>query len=186
LTDLDLSLVEKDAEEGLVLSEVADEVAAMQAVATALSDLDQDAKKRVLAWANDKFMFERPVRPTSHQQNSPETTVEASGFDSLAELFDAVGPETDKDKALVAAFWEASGDGATFSAQSLNTQLKHLGHGVGNITRALSLLADEKPALVLQVRKSGNSRQARKLFKVTEAGRKRVLAMIKKGAQEIE
>jgi hypothetical protein len=165
------------------LSEIADEVAAMQSIATALAGLDEGAKMRVLAWVFDKFNFQRgSMRPATHSPAPQDVANGASVFGSLAELFDAASPETDKDKVLVAAFWEASGDGATFSAQSLNTQLKHLGHGIGNITRALSLLTDEKPTLVLQVRKSGNSQQARKLFKVTEAGRKRVLAMINKGA----
>ncbi len=169
------------------MSDVAEEVAAMQSVATALTNLDEGARNRVLTWANDKFKFERsPSRAIPQQLDYADAPSAPSAFGSLAELFDAAGPETEKDKALVAAFWEANGDGATFSAQSLNTQLKHLGHGVGNITRALSLLADEKPALVLQIRKSGNSQQARKLFKLTEAGRKRIAAMIKKGAQEAE
>jgi hypothetical protein len=53
-----------------------------------------------------------------------------------------------------------------------------LGHGLINITAALDDLREAKPALVLQVGKSGKSRQARKTYKLTIAGIKSVEEMI--------
>jgi hypothetical protein len=58
-----------------------------------------------------------------------------------------------------------------FEAQRVNTLLKHLGLGVGNITRSLESLKSRKPQHVVQLRKSGTARQARKRYKVTAAGR---------------
>ena len=48
--------------------------------------------------------------------------------------------------------------------------LKDLGHRASNITDALSSAMKEKPALIIQVKKSGSARQARKLYKLTDAG----------------
>ena len=43
---------------------------------------------------------------------------------------------------------------------------------------ALNALKDERPALMLQTRKSGKTKQARKLYRVTHAGESRVLSML--------
>ena len=52
--------------------------------------------------------------------------------------------------------------------------LKNLGHGVGNITRAFDTLRASKPALTVQTRKEGSSKQARKKFRVTTEGHRRI------------
>lgn len=170
------------------MTEIAEEMAAMGSIAATLDPLDESARGRVLAWVNDRFGCKKShSQPTHAERGGNEnlgTEKASDGFASLADLFDAAAAETDKDKALVAAYWESGSEGVTFTAQSLNSQLKHLGHGVGNITRALDQLAAEKPALILQVRKAGSSQQARKLFKVTEAGRKRIKFLVQKGASE--
>jgi hypothetical protein len=66
----------------------------------------------------------------------------------------------------------------------LNRELKNLGHEVGNITRALQGNIDEKPALVLQLRKSGGTKQARKIYKLSVAGIKAVEARLSSGSTE--
>ncbi len=66
-----------------------------------------------------------------------------------------------------------------FASAQVNAQLKHLGHRVDNITRAIDALISEKPALVIQVRKSGSTRQARKLYRVTDAGAQEVQRMLR-------
>jgi hypothetical protein len=92
-------------------------------------------------------------------------------FATFAEFFDALDPQTEADKALAAGYWIQVGEKAeSFDAQSANKELKHLGHAAGNITQALSALMQQKPALVVQLKKSGSSRQARKTYKVTQAG----------------
>ena len=58
----------------------------------------------------------------------------------------------------------------SFDATRANRELKHLGHNVANVTVALTYLMQQKPALVLQLRKSGSTKQARKTYKVTTAG----------------
>jgi hypothetical protein len=56
--------------------------------------------------------------------------------------------------------------------------LKNLGQGLANITNAIDGLRNQKPALVLQLKKSGKSQQARKTYKLTVAGIKAVEVMI--------
>ena len=78
------------------------------------------------------------MRSSSSVDQAHVSTAQGSNpYESLAELFHAAGPKTEKDKALVAAYWvQVCENQATFQSQSLNDQLKDLGHGIGNITEA--------------------------------------------------
>jgi hypothetical protein len=49
---------------------------------------------------------------------------------------------------------------------------------VGTINKAMSANMGKKPALILQVTRSGSTRQARKKYKLTEAGKKWVAARL--------
>ena len=103
----------------------------------------------------------------------------ASKYGSLAELHDSAQPKSNADKALVAGYWLQVCQGSeSFDGFSANKDLKNLGHGIGNITIAINSLRRQKPALVLQLKKSGTSKQARKTYKVTVAGIMAVKAMI--------
>jgi hypothetical protein len=68
----------------------------------------------------------------------------------------------------------------------LNTNLKNLGHGLSNVTDALTSLINRKPSFVLQTAKSGKSRQARKKYKLTRAGLDEVRRMIQGQEQSQE
>jgi hypothetical protein len=96
---------------------------------------------------------------------------QAPKYDSFAELFDAAQPSSKANMALVAGYWlqvcQGQGD---FDGQSANTELKHLGQRIENITVAMNSLKGQKPSLVIQLRKSGKSQQARKIYKITPAG----------------
>ena len=67
--------------------------------------------------------------------------------------------------------------------QSLNKILKHHGKGVANVTVAVARLADADPALMLQVKKAGTSRQARKSYKVTTLGMSFVEEKLKRSSE---
>jgi hypothetical protein len=100
-------------------------------------------------------------------------------FSALGELFDAARPQTNGQRALVAGYWlQVCGGANDLSSQAINTELKHLGYGILNITEALEDLKATKPAHAIQLRKSGTSRQARKTYKITEAGIRAVETMI--------
>jgi hypothetical protein len=100
-------------------------------------------------------------------------------YGSLAELYSAARPETSAQKVLVGGFWCQVCQGLEeFSAQLVNDQLKEIGAKVGNVTMAFNTLKAANPSLVLQVRKSGKSKQSRKQYKLTIAGIRSVEDMI--------
>ena len=163
------------------------EFSAIQSIFSTLSPLDASARQRVLDYIIARLelpladkavrVIETPLREAMPSQDS----VVGSGqsFDSLAELHDAAQPKTNAHKALVAGYWlQVCQENDTFDSQSANTALKHLGDGLANITAAIDSLKNQKPALALQLRKSGKTQQARKVYKITTAGIKEVENMI--------
>lgn len=159
-----------------------DELAAMHAVAEALKSLPESSKARVIRWASELFgLSHGSIVTPAKTQGPPQPPVqsEPSQFSDAAELFSAASPTTDMEKALVTAYWVQYYEGTQdFDTQSINRMLAHMGHKVSNITRAFEILKRQKPALVVQTRKTGTTRQARKLFRVTTEGKKTVEAML--------
>ena len=158
------------------------EFAAMRAVYDALEPLDGRSRTRVFAYVAARLeVAEADVKRTADDGRQPEPESDQpseSEFATLAELHDAAKPSTAKDRTLVGAYWLQVCEGAdAFVSFDVNRALKDLGHGVSNITGALDILRRQKPALVLQLRKSGKSKQARKTYKVTNAGIEAVLEM---------
>ena len=167
------------------------ELKVMEQVARALETLKEDKNSilRVLRWANDRFGLvlqgsDSPEPQLSEQKNSqhPEKENRDIEFQDFAEMFAEIQPSSDAHKALVASYWLQYHEGQSgMDTQKVNTMLKHLGYGVTNITRAFDNLIKTRPALVVQLRKAGSSKQARKTLKVTHAGKKYVEGMLKTG-----
>ncbi len=164
------------------------EIEAMSSVASALSSLDEDARRRVLRWAAERYgaasAVPRPDSKTSGERAGTdeiladgsevadeEIVAEAPEFEHFAELFAAAQPKTNEDKALVAAYWVQAVKGQDqWQSRALNSELKNLGHPIANITDALSSNMRKKPQRIFQLRKSGSSRQSNKTYKVTHEG----------------
>ncbi len=170
-----------------------DEFLAMRAVFGALKGLpDDEARMRVLSYAASRLGLAMGSSPAKSMQPAttesagdgevevvPTAAAPATTFATFAELFDAAHPQSNADKALVAGYWLQVCQGAeNFSGLAANTELKHLGEAVANITNAIDGLKNQKPALALQLKKSGKSQQARKSYKITVAGIRAVEAMI--------
>jgi hypothetical protein len=163
------------------------ELDAMKSIAEALGSLEEAAVRRVLRWANDKFGSRAAAAPhvdVPAQEQSAATSTGENGvpkFDDLADFYAATNPGSDAEKALAVGYWLQVVNGVgEFDSQSINKELKNLGYAVGNITNAFSNLAARKPALAIQTRKSGNSQQARKRYKLTVEGLKAVARMTNK------
>jgi hypothetical protein len=145
----------------------------MAMISQALQGLDEEAAGRVVRWATDRFGAKAPA--ASMPQESPAKR----GFDDIASLYDAASPSSDAEKVLVVAYWmQIIGDELDLDAQRLNTELKQLGHGVSNITTAFRSLMQRTPRLALQIRKSGSTKQARKRYRLTTEGIRRVDEMV--------
>jgi hypothetical protein len=159
------------------------ELAAMQKIADLLTDLDTEARQRVISWAADKFSLSLPRNQSFASPIIDLADKEPAGqkgaFKDFAEFFHALDPKDYGERALAAAFWlSLENDGEAFGAQAANNLLKNTGYQVANITDSLSQNIREKPALVIQIKKSGSSRQARKLYKITDAGRRKIKSLI--------
>lgn len=165
------------------------ELGAMVQVEQALVDLSEDERGRVLSWAVSRFGVALAIPKASSSKSLPaneedesQQQVEAAKpgeIGSLAEFYDLASPSTDAEKVLVVGYWFQFREGAQeLEALKINNQLKHLGHGVGNVSRALELHKSQKPALMIQKRKEGVTKQARKKFVVTNEGKKFVEKML--------
>ncbi|MFF2526577.1 hypothetical protein [Streptomyces liangshanensis] len=160
------------------------EIGAMSSIADALHDLEEDAQGRVLRWAAERYGVAlsgptariavkgaNEAEEEASQVSDEEISAEAPKFEHFAELFNAASPKTDVDRALVAGYWfQAIQGDPSFQAADLNKELKNLGHALKNVTDALGGNQEKKPARVIQLRKAGASRQARKLYKLTHEG----------------
>jgi hypothetical protein len=152
------------------------EIKAMSDIAEALDGLDDDVAARVLRWAIERYKVSpagRPARETSTELSQDQV------FSEFHELFDAANPSSTPDKALVGCYWLQVVCGEdTIESAALNRLLKDLGHQSKNITRDLDSLIARSPRLVIQVRKEGTTKQARKKYKLTKEGEKTVQAML--------
>jgi hypothetical protein len=164
------------------------EIRAIQKVAEALKDLENDQRARVIDWAAKRFAVELPnasKRNISRRGDNANGEKTSSEYSDFADLFDVATPKNDSGKALVGGYWFQVVQGGTdFTGLQVNDALKNLGHGVGNITTALGNLQKQKPALVRQVEKSGRSKQARKKYKLTQAGISAVQALVNGSGSE--
>jgi hypothetical protein len=71
---------------------------------------------------------------------------------------------------LAASYLQEKNGFEEMSSYDINSRLKKLGYGVSNITTAINTLLNKKIPLMMQTKKEGTSKQAKRKFKVTEAG----------------
>lgn len=160
------------------------ELVAMKAVYEALEPLDEAARQRTLTWAAGRLEINAGHAPAGSAPPR-EATDSETPFSDLADLVDAAQPSTGTDYALVVAYWLQVVEGREgWSGNDVNSLLKHLGHGLANVTVTLNRLMKRKPSLAMQTAKSGRSAQSRKTYKLTAAGTRKVKAMISGTASE--
>lgn len=180
------------------LGDVGDDLAelqAMTAVVKALSPLDDDERGRIIRWAAEKYVVSLPRAPmsttgsTAVAEDSQIAADAAAAQDEIAEdepefaefgeLFSAADPRSNDEKVLVAAYWRQIHVGEDkWQSSELQKDLRNLGHAIPNITDALTSNMRKRPQRVIQLQKSGSSRQARKTYKMTREGLMHVKAML--------
>jgi hypothetical protein len=159
------------------------EVAAMGTISQALTELPPNAVARVVRWAAERFGVTMSDTKKATQRGAdasgPDEGHKETEFTDLASFYDAANPQDNGERVLVVAYWFQQIQLATeLESQQINKELKQLGHGIDNITKAVSALTGAKPRLAIQIKKSGSTRQARKTFKLTTEGIKRVKTML--------
>lgn len=172
--------------EGSSGSDLDAEIDAMSRVSSALSPLEEEARGRVLRWASERFGVaigsdRRSDRDADDAGEDPEgeDVAKDNTYTDFADLVSDYAPRTDVDRALVAGYWFQVVQGQpTFQGAEVNRALTNLGHALGNVTDALSSNMSKKPQLVLQVGKTGRTKQARKTYKLSAAGVQAVKARL--------
>lgn len=173
------------------MSDAIEEFEAIKAVHGALAPLDAEARSRVLIYIAslldiDARVAKGPAAPSEEEldemtegEDDDEDVGVAPTFPEFADLYAATDPKGNGEKALVAAYWLQVCQGAdNFTGYSANKELTDLGYRLGNITTAINNMRNRSPSLIVQIKKSGSSRQARKLYKITGEGIKRVEEMV--------
>ena len=158
-----------------------DELQAMIAVERAVKELEPEVQERVINWATDRFrvQMKKPGKTPTVRSEDLAVDIDPNDYETVAEFHDAACPTTNATRVLVVSYWIQFLMGETnLKAASVNQELKDLGHAVGNITNAFNALKAKKPALVVQVTKAGKAKQARKEYKITQAGKKEVERML--------
>jgi hypothetical protein len=153
---------------------MSEELEAMKAVSDALEPLEPESRGRVVRWAAEWCGLQSKAIPSPvTAASSASSSVAQAESIPLPDFFSERAPTASWEKALVVSYWvQASLGDQDFPAYSVSKELKNLGDGVSNITHALSSLIDKK--FVIQTRKSGTSKQAQKLYKVTVKGKQYV------------
>jgi hypothetical protein len=153
------------------------ELEALSTISALLLNLPEASQRRILKWLSSRFEVAVDTKRSSSE--STLTGEPSKEFPDAATLFVATNPRTGGEKALTIGFWlqeclhQEDWDGFT-----VNTELKHLGHGLKNVTDALNALIEHRPQLVVQLRKSGKTKQARKRYKLTVEGIRKVRQML--------
>lgn len=163
------------------------ELEAMRSIAAALEGLDEEARGRVLRWAADRFKM-GGAAPDGHRGGSGshgEAKATERQFPDFASLYDRAKPSAESEKALVAGYWlqqiESQKDFTGFGANRL---LKNLGHPIATVPREFNRLISTRPNLVMVVKKRGKTMQARKTYRLTAEGIKRVENMLSGESKE--
>ena len=168
------------------------EIIALNTAYTALKELDAEAMARNLNWLATKLGISLSTKPTSiahlplptsaspakNLLDAPDKPTEPSDFGSFAtsaEFLSKIHELSAEERVLaVAAYLQNKDPENELTGFSINKELKHIGHGVKNITRPVESLVKSTPQLMIQLRKSGKTRQAKKTYRVTEEGVKAV------------
>jgi hypothetical protein len=156
------------------------ELTAMQSVLTALQPLDEQARVRVLRWGWERFGEDGAAITAMSSSHAAAGSERSEKFTDAAEVVERANASSGPERALCVGYFLQEVNGQSgFSGQDINSALKHLGHPLSNVTKTLSDLRAQKPALVLQVSKAGRAQQARKTYRLTVAGVDRVRQMLR-------
>jgi len=80
---------------------------------------------------------------------------------------------------LMAAYLQERHNFKEITSYDINFRLKRIGHGIQNISSSINGILKRKPQLMIELKKEGASKQARRKFKVTHEGLKAARNLLK-------
>lgn len=183
------------------------ELIAMSQTFEALKNLDKGQVGRVIRWVKDRFGVldavtelkvptpDQPVvadTPQPPAAVAPEAPVAAPpepkgphkkglmDYDTVMDLFaDAEVKKVSQKILLMAAFLQERQSFKEISSYDINFRLKRLNQGVQNISSSINGLLNRKPEVMVELERSGSSKQARRKFRVTIEGLKVAAGFLK-------
>lgn len=110
--------------------------------------------------------------PASRSRGRPrKSDSDEGGAEDLGSLLARWNPSTMSDKALLGAYYLSQVRGEdTVTSQAINSELKRNGLAISNITRAIEANMRPDRPLMVQEKKMGSTKQARKQYRITPAG----------------
>jgi hypothetical protein len=159
-------------------------------------NLDNGKRKRIIHWLKDRFGLagNKPPHPLTHPFNikkqtetrpivnvkeKPEKAVkplEKRGieqYDTVLDLFSEARVKKSTSKILLmAAYLQERHHFKEITTYDINFRLKRIKHGVTNISNIINGILNMKPRLLDEIKKEGQTKHARRKFKVTEEGLK--------------
>jgi hypothetical protein len=142
-----------------------------------LGSFSKPDQERIVRWVSEKLDLGSRVPHSSPRATSIGAAIEeraaapSSTHSSVGEFLASARAKTDTERVLaVATYLQEYGGQTELTGAQINSELRHMGHGVSNITDVINTLKDKKPQLMIQTRKEGTTKQARKKYKVTAAG----------------
>src|SRR5437870_11062811 len=105
---------------------------------------------------------------TQHSRTSHTSSPRLATLPALPSFPARRSSALEPEKLLVVAYWFQVVQGTgELESQLLNQEFKSLDHSLVTITRAVCSLAETTPRSVMQTRKTGSTKQARKRFRLT-------------------
>ena len=160
----------------------------------ALKSLDTADSKWVLSQLANRLGLTKtvevsitPKAPVGRKSVDSEKPEDASAEedDGFAEAFSKVNPRTEDKKVLFAAWFLFGKKGPQdFKGLQVSKRLAQTGHRINSVSVCLGRLKALKPALVFQVRSTGNKKQSRKIYRLTDEGIKAAQQMMEPPAEE--
>lgn len=168
------------------------EIVAMNKVFNVFRNLDNGKKKRIIHWLIERFGLtgDKPPReltqPLEKQteakpmvKEKPEKAakpLEKRGikqYDTVLDLFSEARIKKSTGKILLmAAYLQERHDFKEITTYDINFRLKRIKHGVTNISSLINGILKRKPLLMDEIKKEGQTKHARRKFRVTEEGLK--------------
>ena len=166
------------------------EFAVIAQVAEELAVLDKGGIRRALNWLSDYYAVDdifdafdiiddadavedAIIEESMAEAEEAEEVVEAPAEpETFEDFFAQVAPKTAIQKAVTAAYWLQTTDGKQeWKSFDVNKLLRQIGVKISSISGTLAIDEKKETPLVEQLSKSGDSMQARKTFRLSDAGK---------------
>jgi len=163
------------------------ELEIMSSLATVIDAIDDhEARDRVLRWVFDRYNQTGAVLDSMRAEDDANITSsiasQGAPYSNFADLYDAVNPSSLTDRAIVAGYWlQVVNSDNTWNSFAVNKLLKDLGYGIDGISKVFARAQKQSPVLVRQTSKSGRAAQAKKTYRLTQAGINVVKGMLSNG-----